>query len=63
MRATLNKPREDIIAHFREKVAEWADIDEDVDLDSIPSCLSYLYDCDEDVRSAYMAEYETIVQF
>jgi len=62
LRALEGKSLEDIQSHFRDKVADWADL-EDVNLDSIPSCLSYLYDIDEDVRSAYLAEYETIVQF
>ena len=48
--------------YFKNKLNEWVDPD-DVNLDSIPSSLSYLYDIDEDVRDAYMAEYETIVQF
>ena len=46
--------------HFRECLEEWIDYD-DVDLDSMPNCLSYLYDIDEDCRDACMAEYETIV--
>ena len=49
-----------MIEHFKEKCEEWIDYD-DVDLDSMASCLSYLYDIDEDVRDAYMAEYETVV--
>ena len=51
-----------MIEHFKEQCEEWIDY-EDVDLDSMGSSLSYLYDIGEDVRDAYMAEYETVVQF
>ena len=48
--------------YFRELLEEWVDY-EDVNLDDTSECLSYLYYLNEDLRDAYMAEYETIVQF
>ena len=48
--------------YFRELLEEWIDYD-DVDLDNVSDCLSYLYYLNEDLKDAYMAEYETIVQF
>ena len=49
-------------AYLRSLVEEWAD-DDEVDLDSWEDCQKFLYLTDQDVRRAYLAELETIIQF
>lgn len=41
---------------------EWIDPDE-CDLNSIQDCLAFVYELDLEIKEAYMAEYETIIQF
>ena len=48
--------------YIRAKIEEWVDPDE-VDLDSWEDCQKFMYETDKDVRNAYMAELETVVQF
>lgn len=48
--------------YLRSKVESWVD-DEEVDLDSWEDCQKFLYDVDQELRKAYMAELETIIQF
>lgn len=49
-------------AYLRECVESWANPKE-VDLDNWADCQKYLYLTDKDLRAAYMAELETIIQF
>ena len=49
-------------SYLRGRIEEWADEDE-VNLDSWEDCLKFMYETDLDVRRAYMAELETIIQF
>ena len=49
-------------AHLRLKLESWVD-PEEVDLDSWEQCQKFLYETDLDVRQAYLAELETIIQF
>lgn len=49
-------------AYLRDRLEQWADPDE-VDLDSWEDCQKFMYETDLDVRRAYMAELETIIQF
>jgi len=48
--------------YIRAKIKEWVDPDE-VDLDSWEDCQKFMYETDKDVRNAYKAELETVVQF
>ena len=48
--------------YLRSIVESWVD-DEEVDLDSWEDCQKFLYDVDQELRKAYMAELETIIQF
>jgi len=47
---------------LRQKVEAWADEDE-VNLDSWADCLKFAHETEQDVRRAYLAELETIIQF
>lgn len=49
-------------ALLRERLEKWADPDE-VDLDCWEDCQKFMYLTDQDVKKAYMAELETIIQF
>lgn len=49
-------------SYLRNRIEEWADPDE-VDLNSWEDCQKFMYETDKDVRRAYMAELETIIQF
>lgn len=49
-------------AYLRSLIEEWAD-DDEVNLDSWEDCQKFLYLTDQDVRRAYLAELETIIQF
>ena len=47
---------------LRGKLEEWVDNDE-CNLDSWEDCQKFMYETDRDVKRAYMAELETIIQF
>ena len=49
-------------SYLRDRIEQWADPDE-VDLNSWEDCQKFMYETDLDVRRAYMAELETIIQF
>lgn len=49
-------------ALLRQRLEKWADPDE-VDLDCWEDCQKFMYLTDQDVKKAYMAELETIIQF
>ena len=49
-------------SYLRDRIEQWADPDE-VNLDSWEDCQKFMYETDKDVRRAYMAELETIIQF
>ena len=49
-------------SYLRDRIEQWADPDE-VNLDSWEDCQKFMYETDRDVRRAYMAELETIIQF
>lgn len=49
-------------AFLRNQLEQWVDPDE-VDLDSWADCQKFLFETDKDVRRAYLAELETVIQF
>ena len=53
--------------YLRSRIMEWCDhgkgMTGEVDLESWEDCQKFMYETDRDLRSAYMAELETIIQF
>ena len=49
-------------SYLRSRLEDWVD-PEECDLNSWADCQKFLYETDLDVRKAYMAELETIIQF